>query len=87
MSTFDEVMAALLAKSPPVVRSVSASKHRGVYREYDKWLAQIRIDGRNIRLGVFANKEDAAIAFNYAVAHYHFGKRVAINKIEGWSHD
>lgn len=57
------------------------SGFKGVIREGSKWLASIKVDGANKRLGTFATKEEAAKAYDKgallyygAFAHLNFPK-------------
>lgn len=45
------------------------SKYKGVswYPRNNKWMAGIKIDGKNINLGYFEKETDAAIAYNNAI--------------------
>jgi hypothetical protein len=57
-----------------IVRHDSLSQYKGVQQNKQGcWVARIRIDGRLIRLGSFADKEDAARAYD-AKAKTEFGE-------------
>ena len=49
-------------------RKNCSSKYKGVswYKKTNKWQAQISIDGKNKHLGLFANEEDAYLAYKKA---------------------
>lgn len=47
-----------------VKRSNNTSGYCGVTLEGRRWLARIKIDGRETRLGTFATREEAAFAYN-----------------------
>lgn len=51
------------------------SKYKGVtwHKSAGKWQAQIKVDGRNVYLGLFGSEADAAQAYADA-AHQHFGE-------------
>ncbi len=55
-------------------KGVSWKKH------IKKWVAYIKVDGRNIHLGVFFNEADAALAYNEAASKY-FGDFSSLNKV------
>ena len=56
---------------PP--RRETSSEHRGVtwHKARGKWVAQIRVDGKQRHLGYFADKAQGAAAYMYAVAASH----------------
>ena len=56
-----------------VEQSNNTSGHRGVswHQERQKWRARIKINGKEILLGRFTNKEDAIAAYEAAAAKYH----------------
>jgi hypothetical protein len=60
--------------------SRQSSKYRGVcWKKGDKkWLAQIRYDGKQHRLGTFEDEEEAARAYESA-ARAHKGKKAQLN--------
>lgn len=63
-------------------RSGSTSKFRGVClpRKSKKWLAQIEVEGKNLRLGSFDSEVEAALAYNEA-AKTHFKEFAQLNKV------
>lgn len=46
--------------------SGTSSKYKGVHwrKDRERWTAQIKVDGKCIRLGCFDSEEDAALAYN-----------------------
>ena len=60
----------------------TTSRYKGVYwnKQCKKWLAQIKIDGKKIYLGLFNNERTAAFAYNLA-AKKHFKNFALLNKI------
>jgi len=46
--------------------------HMGVYRERDKWRAEIKVSGRQIRLGCFTDFDEAVAARKAAEIEYGF---------------
>ena len=51
----------------------STSKYLGVYwhKQSEKWIAQIRVNGAKMYLGIFNNEENAAIAYDKASKKHH----------------
>ena len=51
----------------------STSSYKGVswVKRDKRWVAQIQVDGKNIRLGSFKNEIDAALAYDRAAAAAH----------------
>lgn len=60
----------------------NTSGYRGVSfsQRTNKWLARIQVDYKFIHLGLFSNKEQAAIAYNNAAKKY-FGDFAVLNEI------
>lgn len=56
-------------------------KYKGLIKHNNKYVAKIIINKKQIYLGVFANQEDAAIAYNKAAIKY-FGEFAFLNVIE-----
>lgn len=59
----------------------NSSGYRGVYKNYDKWTAQICFDSKVKHLGRFESPKDAAIAYNKKVIEL-YGEFAILNKIE-----
>jgi len=59
----------------------ATSKYKGVTwsKAHGKWIAQIKIDYKNIYLGIFQSERDAALAYNKA-AEKSFGEFANINR-------
>lgn len=49
---------------------------RGVYPRDGKFRAMIRVAGRLVSLGEFANETDAGLAFDFAVYHLGLNRRL-----------
>lgn len=65
-----------------VERAGNSSRFKGVRRTPNgRWVAQIKVDGRQFHLGRFDREEDAAIAYNGA-AERHFGDFARLNVLE-----
>ena len=64
-------------------RSTNTSGYKGVYRvaHISKWVARLQKDNKHHILGYFANKHEAAKAYNKG-AKKHFGKYASLNKIK-----
>lgn len=58
---------------------ISIKKHKG--KIYSYWVAAIGYNYKNINLGSFKNKKDAAMAYNQAAIKYH-GEFASLNIIE-----
>lgn len=56
------------------------SGYRGVYPHFDKWIAQVSINGKVKALGRFLTKEEAALAYNQAALEL-WGNDAEINKV------
>jgi hypothetical protein len=59
-------------------RRGSAAGYKGVRRRGDKWQARIAVNSKQIHLGVFSSKEEAAQAYDTA-AREHFGEFAVLN--------
>ena len=66
----------------PQVNNTSGFKGVTLYRYDDTWQAQIHVRGKNIYLGRFDDKVEAAKAYNEA-AKKHFGEFAWLNPIPG----
>jgi hypothetical protein len=64
------------------VRANNKSGYKGVYfhKTRKSYVAQIRLHGKPVRLGVFANPIDAALAYNVAATEL-FGEFARLNKM------
>lgn len=64
------------------ITTTGTSKYKGVYwnKKNKKWIAQIKIDYKNIYLGSFYNEEDAAIAYNNKATEL-FGDFKLVNEL------
>ena len=58
----------------------SCSGFKGVAKHQGKWTARLTINGKNLYLGLFETKEDAAISYNNA-AIKHFGSFARLNNV------
>lgn len=54
----------------PLMRT-NTTGHRGVYRSYEKWQAQIVINGRTHCLGTFSTAEEASAVYEDAAKKFH----------------
>ena len=65
-----------------VKRENTSSKYKRVSfnKQGNQWLAQIRLDGNNQRLGLFTNEKQAADKYN-EVAIELFGEHACLNEI------
>jgi hypothetical protein len=52
-------------------RANNTSGFKGVSRNYEKWVAQIRVDGKRMHLGTFMTPEGASLAYRWAAERYH----------------
>lgn len=53
------------------LQSNNTTGHSGVYRSGDKWRAEIFVDGKHLRLGSFASKDEAIAKRKAAEIEYH----------------
>lgn len=60
----------------------NTSSYKGVskHSQCDKWVSQVMVNRKNIYLGLFKDKVDAARAYNTAANNY-FGEFATLNKI------
>lgn len=49
-----------------VKRPGTSSRYKGVTRHQGRWMAQIKVNGKHIYLGMFGDEEDAARAYDKA---------------------
>lgn len=65
-----------------VRKTVGTSKYKGVYwsKQYKKFIAQARKDGKLYRLGMFDSEVEAAICYNQNVVNL-FGEFARLNEI------
>lgn len=66
---------ATLSQNQANKRQSSANPHKGITldKRTGKWIAQIRKNGKNFRLGSFVRAEDAAKAYDEAAKQLHGG--------------
>lgn len=69
------------ANTRQVARTKSGYKGVSWHKQRQKWQAEIRINGQHISLGLWENKELAALAYNKAAISY-FGEFANLNIIE-----
>lgn len=62
-------------------RKKSASGYRGVWKSGSRWRAVICVNRASIRLGYFATREAAALAYNAAAKHHH-GEFATLNEVQ-----
>lgn len=58
----------------------NASKYRGVYKNYDKWVAQISINDKVKHLGRYNTPREAALAYNEAAIQA-YGEFAVLNQL------
>lgn len=56
-------------------------KGKGYRKNYNKWTARIKLNGKEIYLGSFETEKGAALAYNVAAKKYH-GEFANLNEIE-----
>lgn len=63
-------------------RTYGTSKYKGVhwYKQSKKWMVQIRLNDKQIYLGLFEREDDAARAYNKKAKEI-FGEFACLNKI------
>lgn len=61
-------------------RKTNSCKYKGVYKNYDKYVAQITINDKVTHLGRFNTPEEAALAYNEA-ALLHYGEFAVLNDV------
>ena len=59
----------------------ASSKHNGVYRQDNKWVAIIRVKRKNIYLGSFVHEIEAAFAFNDFVVNNNLQRELNIMEV------
>lgn len=63
-------------------KKISQNKdYKGIYRHKDRWYATIIVNKEVVYLGVYANQQDAAIAYNKA-AKVHYGEFALLNEVD-----
>lgn len=68
------------AVNTKLLRSTNTSGFRGVRRHRNRWAASVTYNYRNIYLGLYKTKEEAAKAYNEAAKKY-FGEFAVLNKL------
>jgi len=58
----------------------NTSGFKGVYKNRNKWCAQIRVNGKRIHIGYFVDLKEAALAYNEAAKKYH-GEFSCLNEV------
>jgi hypothetical protein len=84
----DELKAKLLGRSVPgrrLKKRTYHSQYRGVTKSRNMWQACLVLKGRKLHLGAFRFESDAAICWNYHVAH--LGLDRPLNQITEFNHD
>lgn len=54
------------------------SRYKGVVKRFNRWIAQIRVDGKQIYLGMFQDESEAARIYDVAAQKY-FGEFARLN--------
>lgn len=62
------------------IRAHNKVGYKGVIRRQDKYIARIKVENRQIHLGTFETKEDAALSYNKAASKY-FGEFAFPNEV------
>lgn len=62
----------------------NSSGYRGVYKNLDKWTAQIAINGKPKHLGRFTTPEEAAVAYNKAALEQ-YGEFAVLNEVKQYN--
>ena len=62
------------------LRKDNTSGYKGIVKHYERWQAVICINKKDISLGVFNTKEEAAVAYNIGAKKY-FGEFANINQL------
>ena len=70
------------SRNQKIRRKNNTSGFKGVYwhKARKKWRVQITVDGKNMHLGSFDDKKDAAQAYNDAAVQYH-GEFAKLNEV------
>lgn len=59
---------------------ITLSGYKGVHKNGNSWSASIKISGKQVHLGTYITKEEAALQYNKA-ALKHFGEFACINQL------
>jgi hypothetical protein len=65
------------------IRKDSQNGYKGIKKERNRWGVIIKINKKQLRFGVYATPEHAAIVYNH-VARLYFGEFARLNDIPGW---
>lgn len=60
--------------------SNNTSGYKGVYKHFNRWRSKITLKGKDVHLGLFKSKVDAARAYNFAAIEHH-GAFAQLNNI------
>lgn len=69
-----------------ITRNVEkTSKHKGVWRDGNRWCSKIQKEKKVIWLGSFSSETEAALAYNEAARKYH-GEFAVLNEVSNEDH-